>query len=102
VTGSKVEARVRFVGAVHHIVRESDICLALPDEATLGALLELLAGRYGEEFRKLTLRQGTALNGSVRIFVDNEHVRDLSRCLAPPGKSTAEVTVIVLSPVSGG
>lgn len=97
-----MEARVRLTGMVRHLVNESECRASLADDATIEDLVGALVERYGAKFGEQLFRTNGELNGSVRIFVDNKSVTSLKQRLGAGNGATAEVSIVVLSPVSGG
>ena len=97
-----MEARVRLTGMVRHLIGEGECRASLADDATVEDLLRALVERYGEKLGERLFRSPGELSGSVRIFVDNQAVTNLKQKLGVGNAGTAQVSIVVLSPVSGG
>jgi MoaD family protein len=75
---------IRFFASIRNITGTREIKWEEPT-LTLGELLQLLADRYGPEFRRWVL-EGEELGGSVMIVVNGEdarHQAGLETRLAP-------------------
>ncbi len=76
--------------------------LTLSEGATAGDVLRELGGIIGEPFPSPTAGSGDTLHASLRVFVNGElSVRPDETPLSRDA-TTANVTVVVMSAVSGG
>ena len=66
----------------------------------MGALLESLSQRYGNDFRARVFSGPTKLQHTMVIFVDGENINQHGGLAAPLGDS--EVEVIMLPMFAGG
>jgi molybdopterin converting factor small subunit len=96
-----MEVAVRVHGALRSAARARDLALSLPESATVGDLLARLAERFGPPFAKGAASPDARVPREIRVFVGGElkASRD-ERLAARPG--AAPVTVVLLSPISGG
>lgn len=75
--------------------------LSLPDGATAGDLLGRIADRLGAR-AAAALAKGPRLPEQVRLFVDGQIAHSCDQPLAAAGQTPSSVTVVLLSPISGG
>ena len=70
-----VKIQLRFLGAYSGITgrKQDEICIA--EEATVGALLDILAGRYGDVFERRVRTGNGALRSDCKIFLDQDQVK---------------------------
>ncbi len=94
-----MKATVNFFGYFRDVVRNGNVQLTLPDEATVGDLVQTLADRYGSRVKQRLLREDGTLLGGVKLAVGNDFVEDLSRRL---GQGEPEVNIYVMHEVAGG
>ena len=90
------------MGMVRHIVKDGELRLSLPEEATVEDLLKALTDRYGDNFRERIFARGNELSRSVKIFINNEAINGLGQSLRTQAPGAPEITVMVFSSVSGG
>jgi len=79
--------------------QDSRFDLSVPDGATAGDLVGLLAGRYGAPLRIDS--EDPRIPRHIRMFADGELLSTLEQRLAR-GSRDASVNVVVLSPMMGG
>jgi hypothetical protein len=92
---------VRVQGALRSAALEGGFALSLPESATAGDLLARLADRFGAPFSSVASARDPRLPRQIRLFVGGDLVATRDEPLAahdPP----APVTVVLLSPISGG
>jgi molybdopterin converting factor small subunit len=91
---------VRVHGAVRSAAPGSAVALSLPEGATAGDVLARLADRFGGPFASAAASRDARLPREIRVFVGGELVASRDEPLA--ARDAAPVTVVLLSPVSGG
>ena len=53
-----VEVKITFVGLIQRLVGRRDEAVLVPEETTLGGLIEKLVARYGQELGERLLENG--------------------------------------------
>jgi len=91
---------VRIHGALRSAALGSGVALSLPESATAGDVLARLADRFGGPFASAVESRDARLPREIRVFVGGELVASRDAPLA--AHDAAPVTVVLLSPVSGG
>jgi len=99
-----MKARVKFYGAIKHIVPDRQAEFEVAEGTTVRELLKVMAANYGEEFAREVLTKGDKLSSHVRLAVEGETVEDpqLDRPLFGDEEAPAEVTVMVIPSLMGG
>ena len=92
---------VRVHGALRSAAHGSAVALSLPECATAGDVLARLGDRFGSPFADVAASRGARLPRQIRMFVGGDLVDSRDEPLAAHD-STAPVTVVLLSPISGG
>jgi hypothetical protein len=77
------------------------LALSLPESATAGELLADLGERFGAPFAGAATSPDPRLPPEIRLFVGGDLVVSREQRLSAHGDA-APVTVVLLSPVSGG
>jgi molybdopterin converting factor small subunit len=92
---------VRVHGALRSAALGSGVALSLPESATAGDVLARLADRFGAPFSSVAASRDARLPREIRLSVGGELValRDEPLAAHDPAEP---VTVVVLSPISGG
>jgi hypothetical protein len=96
-----VEVTVRVHGALRAAALGFDLTLSLPEHASARDLFAELAARFGAPFSRVAASPDARLPRDVRLFVGSELVALRDAPLAA-GEGAAPVTVVLLTPVSGG
>lgn len=98
-----VEVKVTFVGLIQRLVGRREEAVLLPQETTLGGLLEDLAARYGQELEERLLENGElAAHATVLINGYNALTRGgLAAKLSDGSESHVEI-VVLGPPLMGG
>ncbi|MBW2420829.1 MAG: MoaD/ThiS family protein [Deltaproteobacteria bacterium] len=76
--------------------------LTLPGGATVGDLLHALADRFGAPFSEIVASDDARLPRNIRIFADGDLLASSEQPVVPSGSESASVTVVFMSPISGG
>jgi hypothetical protein len=101
-----VQVRVRLSGrwSLPEIERElagGPIEMDLPEGVTAQALLRCLADRY-PRFQRKALKATGELRAEVRLFLDDDQIKDLGERIGDKLHRGAEVSIVYLAPLSGG
>ncbi|MBI3062384.1 MAG: MoaD/ThiS family protein [Deltaproteobacteria bacterium] len=98
-----VEVKVTFVGLIQRVVGCRGETILLPEEGTLGGLIQELVARYGRELEERLLENGDlAAQATVLINGDNALSRGgLAAKLTDGSQSQVEI-VLLGPPLMGG
>jgi hypothetical protein len=97
-----VEVAVQLHGSLRGAAPASRrLALSLPEAATAGDLLAQLGARLGAPFASAAASSDPRLPREIRLFVGGELLVSRAQRLAANG-GAAPVTVVLLTPVSGG
>jgi hypothetical protein len=81
---------------------EGPIEFSLPDAATAGELLRVLAERFAEPLRSALLPPGDGLPTRIRLFIDGQMAERRDQPIVGEGDRQTRVVVVLASPVAGG
>lgn len=98
-----VDVRVTFVGLIQRLVGRREEAVVLPQEATLGGLLQELVARYGQELEERLLENGE-LAAHVTILINGRNALTqggLTAKLSDGSQSHVEI-VLLGPPLMGG
>ena len=76
--------------------------LELREAATAGEVLRALAGLRGAPFRQALASRDVRLPRHIRMFANGEMLTTREQRLAPAGRLSDGVTVVLLTPMMGG
>jgi molybdopterin converting factor small subunit len=96
-----VEVAVQVHGTLRDASLPRALALSLPETATAGDLLAQLGSRFGAPFAGAAAARDPRLPREIRLFVGGDLVLSREQRLAAYG-AAAPVTVVLLTPVSGG
>ncbi len=101
--GPVVEVKVTFVGLIQRVVGRREEAVLLPQETTLGGLLQELAARYGQELEERLLENGElAAHATVLINGHNALTRGGLRAKLSDGSQSHVEIVLLGPPLMGG
>ena len=93
-----VEVKVTFVGLIQRLVGRREEAILVPEEATLGGLIETLVARYGQELEERLLENGDlAAHAAVLINGRNAMTQGGLQAKLSDG-SESQVEIVVLGP----
>jgi hypothetical protein len=93
-----VEVAVQVHGTLRDASLPRALALSLPETATAGDLLAQLGSRFGAPFAGAAAARDPRLPREIRLFVGGDLVLSREQRLG----TGAPVTVVLLTPVSGG
>lgn len=92
--------RVSFMGDLTSLIGQRNVAAMVPEEATVGDLLQALSDTYGDKFTQRVFQTPDKLQHTILIFVEGEEINQ-SAGLATP-LADGEVEVIMLPMLGGG
>lgn len=93
-----VEVKITFVGLIQRLVGRREEAVVVPEETTLGGLIEKLVARYGQELGERLLENGElAAHASVLINGRNAMTEGGLQAKLSDG-SQSQVEIVVLGP----
>ena len=93
-----VEVKITFVGLIQRLVGRREEAVLVPEEATLGGLIEKLVARYGQELGERLLENGDlAAHAAVLINGRNAMTQGGLQAKLSDG-SQSQVEIVVLGP----
>ena len=93
-----VEVKIIFVGLIQRLVGRREETVLLPEETTLGGLIETLVARYGQELGERLLENGDlAAHATVLINGHNSITQGGLQAKLSDG-SESQVEIVVLGP----
>ena len=93
-----VEVKITFVGLIQRLVGRREEAVVVPEETTLGALLQELVARYGRELEERLLENGDlAAHATVLINGRNAMTQGGLQAKLSDG-SESQVEIVVLGP----
>ena len=93
-----VEVKIIFVGLIQRLVGRREEAVLVPEEATLGGLIEKLVTRYGQELGERLLENGDlAAHAAVLINGRNAMTQGGLQAKLSDG-SQSQVEIVVLGP----
>ena len=93
-----VEVKIIFVGLIQRLVGRREEAVVVPEETTLGGLIEKLVARYGQELGERLLENGElAAHASVLINGRNAMTQGGLQAKLSDG-SQSQVEIVVLGP----
>jgi molybdopterin converting factor small subunit len=98
-----VEVKITFVGLIQRLVGRREEAVLVPEETTLGGLIEKLVARYGQELEERLLENGDlAAHAAVLINGRNAMTQGgLQAKLSDGAESQVEI-VVLGPPLMGG
>ena len=95
---SVVEVKITFVGLIQRLVGRREEAVLVPEETTLGGLIEKLVARYGQELEERLLENGDlAAHAAVLINGRNAMTQGGLQAKLSDG-SESQVAIVVLGP----
>jgi molybdopterin converting factor small subunit len=92
------QCKVVFAGLIKRVAGTSEMTVTLPQDATLGDLLQDLSARFGSEFEDKILMNGDLANHAV-VMIDGEYAREVGGMNARLDRgSPAQVEIVLLGP----
>ena len=93
-----VEVKIIFVGLIQRLVGRREEAVLVPEETTLGGLIEKLVARYGQELEERLLEHGDlAAHAAVLINGRNAMTQGGLQAKLSDG-SESQVEIVVLGP----
>jgi len=93
-----VEVKIIFVGLIQRLVGRREEAVLVPEETTLGGLIERLVARYGQELEERLLENGDlAAHAAVLINGRNAMTQGGLQAKLSDG-SESQVEIVVLGP----
>jgi len=93
-----VEVKITFVGLIQRLVGRREEAVLVPEETTLGGLIEKLVARYGQELGERLLENGDlATHAAVLINGRNAMTQGGIQAKLSDG-SESQVEIVVLGP----
>ena len=93
-----VEVKIIFVGLIQRLVGRREEAVLVPEETTLGGLIEKLVARYGQELGERLLENGDlATHAAVLINGRNAMTQGGIQAKLSDG-SESQVEIVVLGP----
>ena len=93
-----VEVKITFVGLIQRLVGRREEAVLVPEETTLGGLIEKLVTRYGQELGERLLENGDlAAHAAVLINGRNAMTQGGLQAKLSDG-SESQVEIVVLGP----
>ena len=93
-----VEVKITFVGLIRRLVGRREEAVLVPEETTLGGLIEKLVARYGQELGERLLENGDlAAHAAVLINGRNAMTQGGLQAKLSEG-SQSQVEIVVLGP----
>ena len=93
-----IEVKITFVGLIQRLVGRREEAVVVPEETTLGGLIEKLVARYGQELGERLLENGElAAHASVLINGRNAMTEGGLQAKLSDG-SQSQVEIVVLGP----
>ena len=93
-----VEVKITFVGLIQRLVGRREEAALVPEETTLGGLIEKLVARYGQELEERLLEHGElAAHAAVLINGRNAMTQGGLQAKLSDG-SESQVEIVVLGP----
>lgn len=93
-----VEVKITFVGLIQRLVGRREEAVLVPEETTLGGLIEKLVARYGQELGERLLENGDlAAHAAVLINGRNAMTQGGLQAKLSDG-SESQVEIVVLGP----
>ena len=93
-----VEVKITFVGLIQRLVGRREEAVLVPEETTLGGLIEKLVARYGQELEERLLENGDlAAHAAVLINGRNAMTQGGLQAKLSDG-SESQVEIVVLGP----
>ena len=93
-----VEVKIIFVGLIQRLVGRREEAVLVPEETTLGGLIEKLVTRYGQELGERLLENGDlATHAAVLINGRNAMTQGGIQAKLSDG-SESQVEIVVLGP----
>ena len=96
-----MEVTVQVHGASRGAACAQALAVSLPEGATVGDLVARLGDRLGAPFTGAAASREARLPREIRLFVGGDLVSSREQRLSSRGDA-APVTVVLLTPVSGG
>ena len=98
-----VEVKITFVGLIQRLVGRREEAVLLPEETTLGSLIEKLVARYGKELEERLLENGElAAHASVLINGRNAMTQGGLEAKLTDGLQSQVEIVVLGPPLMGG
>jgi len=100
-----IKATVQLQGGVGNLIGVKpgqSLELSLPEGSTAGHVLRELGRRFGTPFPDPSTDLGEALHASLRVFVNDELSVRPDQTFLDNGASSSNVTVMIISAISGG
>jgi molybdopterin converting factor small subunit len=91
---------VKFLGFLRRVAGHREVGVAVSVDATVGDLLQALAGRYGDAFTEAVFRAPGEVHTHLRVFLNGDEARLTDR-LTGDG-SSAEVALLIVPGFEGG
>lgn len=93
-----VEVKITFVGLIQRLAGRREEAILVPEETTLGGLIEKLVARYGQELGERLLENGDlAAHAAVLINGHNAMTQGGLQAKLTDG-SESQVEIVVLGP----
>ena len=98
-----VEVKIRFVGLIQRLVGRREEAVLVPEETTLGGLIEKLVARYGQELEERLLENGDlAAHAAVLINGRNAMTQGGLQAKLSDGSESRVEIVVLGPPLMGG
>jgi molybdopterin converting factor small subunit len=93
-----VDVKIIFVGLIRRVVGRREEAVQVPEETTLGSLLQILAARYGRGLEEHLLENGD-LAAHATVLINGRNVIPQGALQARlGGGSESRVEIVVLGP----
>lgn len=98
-----VEVKITFVGLIQRLVGRREEAVLVPEETTLGGLIEQLAARYGRELEERLLENGD-LAAHAAVLINGRNAMTLGglRAKLSDGSQSHVEIVVLAPPLMGG
>ena len=98
-----VEVKITFVGLIQRLVGRREEAVLVPEETTLGGLIEKLVARYGQELEERLLENGDlAAHAAVLINGRNAMTQGGLQAKLSDGLESQVEIVVLGPPLMGG
>jgi molybdopterin converting factor small subunit len=98
-----VEVKITFVGLIQRLVGRREEAVLVPEETTLGGLIETLVARYGQELGERLLENGDlAAHAAVLINGRNAMTQGGLQAKLSDGSESRLEIVVLGPPLMGG
>lgn len=93
-----VEVKITFVGLIQRLVGRREEVVLVPEETTLGGLIEKLVARYGQELGERLLENGD-IAAHAAVLINGRNAMTQGGLLAKLSDgSQSQVEIVVLGP----